>query len=273
MHPLRSTLFARQGDTLNRPRANSAAMAQSAQAAPEGALAIDFDRIADRLKPLGNATRLRLLRFLTQPHYLEEIASHLKMNRTAAKKHVDELLAIGLLRTLPGRRESGPVRDYLVAPEAFFELYDAVRALGEIRPAPETYAQTLPGLLSKTRPTAAARNSSRAASPFPYLVVVYGTEIGHAFGLVPRRDGDAPWVIGRDAQADIVVETDPFVSNRHGRIVRQGPDYVLTDAFSTNGTWVNWQRLPAGGSVPLQRGDIVGVGKTLLVFRRDTPND
>lgn len=228
----------------------------------------DLERIAGRLKPLGSPVRLRLLRFLTRPHYLEEIASELRMNRYAAKRHVDELAKTGLIRVVPGQRDSGPVRDYLVAPEALFEAYDAVRTLGELRPAPDVYAQTLPGLIAQTKASGAPRGPRSADGGGARLVLVYGAEIGRVFGLAPRPASSPQWIVGRDPKADVLIDADPFVSHRHARLSRQGTDLVVTDAYSTNGTWINWERLAAGESAPLAAGDILGIGRTLLVFRR-----
>ncbi len=240
-----------------------------ARAAP--APRLELETIASRLKPLGSVVRLRLLRFLIQPHYLEEIASHLRMNRYAAKRHVDDLVAIGLVRSLQGQRETGPVRDYVVAPEAFFELYDAVRTLGELRPAPDAFAQSLPGALTRTRSASAPQAPARSGPVHPYLVSVYGAEIGRAYTLLPKRDGTPHWLLGRDPQSDIALDLDPFASNRHARIARAGDGFSLTDTFSTNGTWRNWVRLPEAETSPLEHGDIVGIGKTLLVFHRPRP--
>jgi hypothetical protein len=36
---------------------------------------------------------------------------------------------------------------------------------------------------------------------------------------------------------------------------------------SKNGTMLDFQPLPRGGSAPLTNGDVVGVGRTNLVFR------
>lgn len=231
---------------------------------------LDIDRIAARLRPLGSPVRLRLLRFLTQPHYLEEIARYLRMNRYAAKRHVDVLVEIGLIRSVASERESGPVRDYLVEPQSIFELYDGVRALGELRPAPETFAQTLPGVLTRTKAAGVPTTPRRVSGTTPYLVAVYGAEIGRAFPLVPKREASPHWTLGRDPKSDVPLDLDPFASNRHARVAQHGIEYVLVDAYSTNGTWLNWERLAEGESVPLRHGDIVGVGKTLLVFHRET---
>lgn len=231
------------------------------------ATTLDLERVSKRLRPLGSPVRLRLLRFLAHPHYLEEIASHLKMNRYAAKRHVDELLSINLIRAVPGRRESGPVRDYIIAPEAIFELYDAVRTLGEIRPAHDVFAETLPGLLTRTKAASKPLASHAQSTSFPYLVTVYGAEIGRAFPLAPHGSAEDSWNLGRDSNSDVPIETDPFASNRHARIQRRQSEFTISDAYSTNGTWLNWNRLSPGESAPLRRGAVVGIGKTLLVFQ------
>lgn len=240
--------------------------------APEReASGLDLERVARRLKPLGSPVRLRLLRFLTRPHYLEEVASFLKMSRFAAKRHIDELSANGLLRAVPGRRDSGPVRDYIVAPDAFFELYDAVRSVGELRPAPEAFAESLPGFLTRTRTASAPRAHAHAGPVHPYLVSVYGPEIGRAYPLAAKRSGTAHWTVGRDAACEVALDLDPFTSNRHARIALAGAGFSLTDAYSTNGTWRNWERLPEGETAALRHGDILGIGRTLLVFHTPIP--
>jgi len=48
--------------------------------------------------------------------------------------------------------------------------------------------------------------------------------------------------IGRDPQADIVV-TDPRVSWQHAIIEERGGTWLLQDAGSTNGTFVNRERV------------------------------
>src|SRR5215207_7827394 len=58
--------------------------------------------------------------------------------------------------------------------------------------------------------------------------------------LFPLRAGET--VIGRDPGCDIVVAT-PETSSRHAVIINAGGTYVLEDLHSTNGTFVNGQRV------------------------------
>lgn len=70
--------------------------------------------------------------------------------------------------------------------------------------------------------------------------------------------------IGRDLSNDIVIN-DPEISRRHARLYIQGSSYVLEDLGSTNGTFVNGQRL--AGPAILRPGDAVTFGERMnLVF-------
>jgi hypothetical protein len=73
---------------------------------------------------------------------------------------------------------------------------------------------------------------------------------------------EEPLSIGRLAECSIVVE-DANVSRRHAEVRRDGPDVVVVDLGSTNGTRVN------GAQVQTKRlndGDEITVGRTSLRF-------
>jgi serine/threonine protein kinase len=70
-------------------------------------------------------------------------------------------------------------------------------------------------------------------------------------------------ILGRSPRSDISIE-DGRVSAEHARIERQGPQYVLRDLRSRNGTYVNGQRV--SGAVVLRPGDQVRVGQTSFAF-------
>lgn len=220
----------------------------------------EADGLADQFKVLGNAKRVRLLRFLVEPHYLEEIASELKMARQTAQEHVQLLLEAGLVRKVPGRRESGPVTDYVVVPQRLFALYESVGKLGGLEPELEAEAtrpltQPLMTGLAPPRPQDLAR-----------LTIVHGLHIGRTSAL----GGAGPWLVGRDPHAALCLDYDPFVSQRHAEIRRGPAGYEVVDLYSSNGTFVDWKRLARGASEPVENGAVVRVGKSLLVFRRPT---
>ncbi|HMC04733.1 MAG TPA: DUF3662 and FHA domain-containing protein [Actinomycetota bacterium] len=73
---------------------------------------------------------------------------------------------------------------------------------------------------------------------------------------------DRPLVIGRLPECDIVVE-DSNVSRRHAEVRRDGPDVVVVDLGSTNGTRVNGARVQTRR---LNDGDEITIGRTSIRF-------
>lgn len=70
-------------------------------------------------------------------------------------------------------------------------------------------------------------------------------------------------VIGRMPGCSIVID-DPRVSRKHAEIVRRDLQAFVRDLGSTNGTYLNGERLV--GEVPLSSGDQMTFGATRLVF-------
>jgi pSer/pThr/pTyr-binding forkhead associated (FHA) protein len=68
--------------------------------------------------------------------------------------------------------------------------------------------------------------------------------------------------LGRDVNNDIVVN-DAEVSRTHARLTRQMDGYVIEDLGSTNGTFINGQRLT--GPKLLRAGDMLGLGETVVM--------
>lgn len=74
--------------------------------------------------------------------------------------------------------------------------------------------------------------------------------------------------LGRDITNDIVIN-DPEVSRHHMRLTRGAGGFTLEDLGSTNGTFINGQRLT--GAKPLSNGDMIGLGETVTLGYEGTP--
>lgn len=70
--------------------------------------------------------------------------------------------------------------------------------------------------------------------------------------------------IGRNPRLAFFVLLDPEVSSLHARIARAGGPPILIDANSTNGTFVNGERIT---SSHLTNGDQLTVGRTNMTLR------
>lgn len=76
---------------------------------------------------------------------------------------------------------------------------------------------------------------------------------------------DGPVLIGRSPDADIVIG-DEFVSARHAKIVPLGNGAVVEDLGSTNGTFVNGERVR--GQRIVEPGDVIDIGPVRLKVGR-----
>ena len=85
------------------------------------------------------------------------------------------------------------------------------------------------------------------------LVMRAGPNPGKAFTLSKNEI-----VIGRDVNADVVINTAE-VSRRHSRLHLEAGVYIIEDLGSTNGTFINGQRLTT--PVPLRSGDMIMLGE------------
>jgi hypothetical protein len=107
------------------------------------------------------------------------------------------------------------------------------------------------------------------------------TNVGFANGLSPRRqesvaqtlqikrEDNTPvrveaerFLIGRGPQCDMVISS-PRVSREHAVITKENGSYVLKDLGSSNGTWLNGERLTRR---ELTNGDVIVLGTEALTF-------
>jgi ABC transport system ATP-binding/permease protein len=73
----------------------------------------------------------------------------------------------------------------------------------------------------------------------------------------------ASMVLGRDPGCDHPLD-HPMVSWHHARLSKSNHDYMVEDLGSTNGTFVNGQRI--SGAVRVNAGDAIGLGSYTFVF-------
>lgn len=73
--------------------------------------------------------------------------------------------------------------------------------------------------------------------------------------------------IGRGPSSTIIIR-DPAVSRAHARVVRRGPDFVLT-VVGSSGTSVNGE--PVNGEHTLAEGDTIEIALTALRFTFQAP--
>jgi DNA-binding transcriptional ArsR family regulator len=235
--------------------------------APEPSRPRSYASLARNLEALGSEPRLELLRALRRPQIVSDIritqASAEEgdrgrvISRQGITRHLDVLLDAGLVSRAPS--ESKAHGDtYVLNHERLFAIVDEIRGLARLRP-----------ILSKPAEPGETMDKAQAAElklpPTPRLLVAYGRDDGVAHGLAGLAG--TKWRIGRAATCEICLDYDPYLSAEHCVVERAEGAFLLRDAGSRNGTWVNWVRLRPDAPRVLAPGDLVAVGRSLLVFQ------
>jgi diguanylate cyclase (GGDEF)-like protein len=88
------------------------------------------------------------------------------------------------------------------------------------------------------------------------LIRVHGSQLGQVLTLT-----DDEYLIGRSQDSDLWL-TDPGMSRRHARIIRDGEEYVLEDLDSANGTFIEGERIKRHR---LRHGDTMQLGPTIML--------
>jgi FHA domain len=115
-------------------------------------------------------------------------------------------------------------------------------------------------ILAPGSPEAAAL----AASAEPgRLVVVKSSVLEQGAGY---KLNSAPLTIGRGEQNDVPLGSDEFASARHARVEQRQDGAWVEDIGSTNGTYVNENKLTRPRR--LSAGDVLRVGSTELRYER-----
>ena len=104
------------------------------------------------------------------------------------------------------------------------------------------------------RPGRAARGAPQR------LLVTGGSLAGTSIGLA-----DQQITIGRANDATLVL-SDDYASSRHARLFPQNGQWIVEDLGSTNGTYLDRQKVTQ--PMPVPAGVPIRIGKTVLELRR-----
>jgi hypothetical protein len=116
------------------------------------------------------------------------------------------------------------------------------------------------GRVASVPPRAAAVVSKKRGHRGPKtLVVTAGPLTGTKITL-----GDQPILIGRADDSTLVL-TDDFASSRHARLTNRGGKWYVEDLGSTNGTYLDQQRVQ--GPLLVGPGQPIRIGQTALELR------
>jgi len=89
-----------------------------------------------------------------------------------------------------------------------------------------------------------------------------------ASGRIWKLTGDGPWTVGRSRDNTVCLQTDPYLSRRHGKIEVQSNVPFVVDLGTRTGLMLNDEPVTAN---PLKPGDIVQMAQTKFVFQGTIP--
>jgi len=138
----------------------------------------------------------------------------------------------------------------------FFRVLRAVWA--EITPpkvaAPDARADAA-AVAPAGKPAKEPKNRGRRRVATQLLIMEPAEMRGHAYPMAPQL------TIGRSASCQITID-DTFVSQVHARLSQRDSDVMIEDLGSTNGTFVNGNRIAAATAMRI--GDRLQFGNTVL---------
>ncbi len=141
-----------------------------------------------------------------------------------------------------------------------------IAAVGVVRtdmfgPSPSTRKQRRQQKAARAAKPARAPRPVRAGRGAPQrLLVTAGDLAGQSIGLT-----DQQITIGRANDATLVL-SDDYASSRHARLFPQDGQWIVEDLGSTNGTYLDRQKVTQPTPVPA--GVPIRIGKTVLELRR-----
>jgi pSer/pThr/pTyr-binding forkhead associated (FHA) protein len=112
----------------------------------------------------------------------------------------------------------------------------------------------------RARPPQPAKPARGGRSAPHQLLVTAGALAGTSMGL-----DDQQITIGRANDATLVLNDD-YASTRHARLFPQDGQWIVEDLGSTNGTYLDRQKVTQPTPVPV--GVPIRIGKTVLELRR-----
>ncbi|HEV2374341.1 MAG TPA: FHA domain-containing protein [Streptosporangiaceae bacterium] len=142
-----------------------------------------------------------------------------------------------------------------------------IAAVGVVRT--DMFGHAPSGRQQRQRKAPPMNNPRQARSPRPgrvvrgapqRLLVTEGPRAGTTLGLT-----DEQITIGRANDATLVLQDD-YASSRHARLFPQDGQWIVEDLGSTNGTYLDRQKVTRPTPVPL--GVPIRIGKTVLELRR-----
>ncbi|MDD1690785.1 MAG: FHA domain-containing protein [Methanoregula sp.] len=220
--------------------------------------------LSEYLEVLSNPVRLKILKVIEkEPREISEIASRIDTSYANTKKHIDQLVVIGLVK-----KEAGFGRETVkgIHPVWKFSLVDGgletlIRNIGVFSSIniPMGYGD----LHSRIGPIKKAL-LEESGGQCPALHLVEGGAAGRTFLLkkdrasIGRIDPDFP-AAAKEGDIALPVEYAAVtrITKPHAIIFRSGEEWFIEDRGSSSGTYINAGLITPMTKTVLKNGDVI----------------
>jgi DNA-binding transcriptional ArsR family regulator len=223
-----------------------------------------LQELSEYLEVLSNPTRLKILKVIEkEPKEISEIASRIETSYANTKKHIDQLVNIGLVKKEAGfGRETikgiHPVWKFSLAEGGLGMLIKNLGVFSRIN-IPMGYGE-IQQTLESVR-TAVIRESG---ADYPALHLVQGKGAGHTYllknerTLLGRIDPDSP---SKRGEGDIALPEEYVAVTRitkpHAIVTKTTAGWQIEDRGSSGGTYLNSGLIAPMHKTGLKNGDII----------------
>lgn len=228
-----------------------------------------YNELSEYLEVLSNSQRLKILKILEKkPKDVRMIASDINTSYENTKKHLDKLIAMGLIRKEVGLGQQTskgvhPVWKYSLVPGA---MEAVVRNLGifsnmrinindaELKKKLEEVREAVEGEIAGNRPMVIILGGSDDGKLF--ILENLETRIGRIDTLAPPQQEPVPDIVLSAEYSSVSRVTKP-----HGVFKKEGQNYYFEDRGSSGGSYLNSTELYKRQPAVLHDGDLLELGK------------
>jgi len=223
-----------------------------------------LQELSEYLEVLSNPTRLKILKVIEkEPREISEISSRIDTSYANTKKHIDQLVHIGLVKKEAGfGRETAkgihPVWKFSLAEGSLEMLIKNLGVFSRIN-IPMGY-----GEIQSTLDSVRKAVIKESGKDYPALHLVEGKGAGHTFLLrqdrilIGRTDPDSPFKV---SEGDIELPEEYVAVTRitkpHAIVSRAGTGWQIEDRGSSGGTYLNAEVMVPMHKTILKNGDII----------------
>jgi len=223
-----------------------------------------LQELSEYLEVLSNPTRLKILKVIEKdPKEISEIASRIDTSYANTKKHIDQLVHIGLVKKEAGfGRETvkgiHPVWKFSLAEGSMGMLIKNLGVFSRIN-IPMGYGE-IQGTLESVR-IAVLKESG---ADYPALHLVEGKGAGRTYllkkdrVLIGRIDPDFPSKLSDD---DIALPQEYVgvtrITKPHAIVTRTATGWQIEDRGSSGGTYLNSELVAPMHKTSLKNGDVI----------------